>query len=255
MALEVTAAVLAAGQLAMTWLALDRLPETVLPYGPTGGGAVVAGAGLEAELWTWAVLALWALSIGSSLLVYRLAGSSPLPVLTAPVFAALLVLRAGVIGLNLDPGLTPARAVFRAVATGLVVLLAAGLAEAHRTRRRVRPALVREALYDEPAPRGPYYWALASTLLPYVVLPTRIRVIEEGLLALTPVSYLFVPREAIVEARAVGPAVAVLGGGLNLATSPKGAVRIRVRGRLLPLVLSVAHRDQFLGALDHGGGD
>ena len=236
----------------MSWLVLDRLPSTVVPYGPAGG-AFVAGAGLEAELWTWTVIALWALGLAGSLLVYRQVGSSPLPLLAVSVFATLLVFRAGAIGLNLDPGLSPGRVVFRAAVTGSLVLLIAGLAEQHRTRRRLRPALVAPARYDERAPRGLYYWALVGTVLPYVVLPTRIRVVDEGLVVVTPVSYLFVPLRAIAEARPIGVAAALTSSGLNLATSPRGAVRIRLRARLLPLVLAVVDRDRFLAALELPG--
>jgi len=246
--------ILVAGQIAMTWLALDRLPSTVVPYGPTGAALGLPGAALEAQMWTWMVLGLWSLGLGLGLVSYRVSGASPVPVLTSALFAALAVLRAGVIGLNLNPDLGQTAVFVRAVVAGGAVLLLAAGVEQWRTRKRLRHALTRKPRYDEPSPRGPFYWEMAACLVPYVLLPTRLRVIDEGLVAITPLTYLYVPLAAVAEARAVGPLPALLGGGVNLATSPGSAVRIKVRGRLLPLTLSVVDRPRFLAALGLGDG-
>ncbi len=134
------------------------------------------------------------------------------------------------------------------VAVWVALLLGAAL-EQWRTRKGIRPALARRALYDEKPPRGGYYWMMAALVLPSLVLPTRVRVLEEGLVVVTPTSYLFVPSGALIEARPTAWYEALLRGGVNLVSEPRKAVEIRRRGRVLPLMISVEDRERFLEAL------
>jgi hypothetical protein len=253
--LELCAGVLVLMQIGLSRLAIDDLPSTVVPYfSPSGLG--LPGAETEARLWIWMVIGFWSVLLGTSLWLHRAAGSSPVPIITVAALAFLAVLRAGVIALNLDPALTPSRVLFRAATAGLVVLLLGAGLERWRTRQRLVPALMRPAAYDEPAPRGPYYVlvGLLGLGLPWLFLPTRIRVMDDGLVAVTPVSYLWLPAPAIEAVEEASAAQAVLGTGINLVTSPLASVRIRRRRRWLPFVLSAADRPRFIAALRAAAG-
>lgn len=252
MVLEVCAAVLVALQLLLTWYALDDLPATVVPYfSPASASGMLPGAGIEARLWVWMVLGLWAMFFGTSLWLYRTTGSSPIPILSVGAFALLAVLRAGVIALNLNPALTPAKVLFRSLVAGLVVMLLGIMLERWRTKKRLVPALMRPALYDEPTPRGPYYFVLVllGMGLPWLLFPRRIKVLAEGVVAITPTTYLWIPAPALTRIEEAGLLQAIVGSGLNLATSPGKAVRLWRRRRWIPLVLSVVDRPRFMGVI------
>ncbi len=249
MVLEVCAAALVVLQLILTWYALDDLPSTVVPYfGPARATVGLPGAGIEARLWMWMVLGLWAMLLGTSLWLYRMTGSSPLPIVSVGAFAVLAVLRAGVIAMNLNPGLSPQRVLFRAVVAGTAVLVLGILLERWRTKKRLVPALMREALYDEPTPRGVYYFVLVvlGMGIPWLLLPRRIKVMSEGVVAITPTTFLWIPAPALERVEEATRFQAVVGSGLNLVTSPGNAVRLFRRRRWIPLVLSVVDRPRFL---------
>lgn len=250
--LELCAAVLVLVQLGLSWYALDDLPGTVVPYfGPARSILGLPGAETEARLWIWMVLGLWAMLLGSSLWLYRATGSSPVPIVSVGLLAFLAVLRSGVIALNLNPGLAPGRMLLRAVTAGVAALLLGVVLERWRTRRLLVPALMRPARYDEPTPRGMYYVlvTLLGAGLPWLFFPTRIKVMTDGLVAITPVGYLWIPAPAVHEADAANLVQAVLGTGLNFTTSPSSSVRLWRRRRWLPIVLSVVDRPRFLAVL------
>lgn len=256
--LELCAAILVLAQPAMTWFSLEHLPATVVPYfGPGRGALGLPGAALEARIWLWMVTGLWALLIGTSLLLYRAVRSTPIPIVSVGSLAFLAVLRSGVIALNLNPDLSPGRTLLRALAAGAVAVLLGATLERWRTRRRLVPALMRPALYDEPTPRGAYYWLLVAIGggLPALFLPSRVKLMDEGLVAITPVSHLWLPAPALERAAAAPWPAAVFGSGFNLTTAPLSSVRLFRRRGWLPLVLSVKDRDRFLEAAADLTGD
>lgn len=253
-ALELCALALALGQVALSWAAIDRLPSTVVPFFGLGGGggAGLPGAAAEAHVWTWAVLGLWAILTVGSLLLYRAVRSSPIPVLSVGLLAHLAVMRAGMIALNLDPALSPRQVLLRAAGTGLVAALLGAAVERWRSRKKLPPALVAPARYDEPTPRDLSFYLVTAlgAGIPLLLVPTRVRVIDDGVLAITPVSYFVVPAAAIERAERSGWLQALAGPGVNLAASPGSAVRIFRRARRFPVVLSVADPDRFLAAVE-----
>jgi hypothetical protein len=254
-ALELCALALALGQVALSWAALDRLPSTVVPFfglGAGGGGAGLPGAEAEALVWTWAVLGLWAILAGGSLLLYRAVRSSPIPVLAVGLLAHLAVMRAGMIALNLDPALSPRQVLLRAATTGLIAALLGAAVERWRSRKKLPPALVARARYDERTPRDLAFYLVAAlgAGIPLLLLPTRVRVIDDGVLAITPLSYFVLPAAAIERVERAGWLQALAGPGVTLAASPGSAVRIFRRARRFPVVVSVTAPDRFLAAVE-----
>ena len=250
--LEATALLLVVAQLLLSWIALERLPSTVVPYFHLGGlTATAPDAGAEAQLWTWTVLALWTVMVTGSVALYRLLGASPLPIVSVGLLTFLALLRAGVIALNLSPHLSPPRALLRAVATGLVAAILAGLLERWRSRQRLAPLLVGESSYDEPTPRPWSYHVICVLGLgaPWLLMPTRLRMTNLGLVAITPVTYFLVPRQAIRKAETITRIQALLGQGVNVATDYDSALRIWRHKRLFPLVMSASRRDQLIALL------
>jgi hypothetical protein len=244
---------LVVAQLLLSWIALERLPTTVVPYFHLGGlTATAPDASAEARLWTWTVLALWTVMVTGSVALYRLLGASPVPIVSVGLLTFLALLRAGVIALNLSPHLSPQRVLLRAAATGVVAAILAGLLERWRSRQRLAPLLVEESSYDEPTPR-PWSYNLICVLglgLPWLLLPTRLRMTSPGLVAVTPVTYFLVPREAVRQAESITRVQALLGQGVNLASDYDSALRIWRHRRLFPLVISAKGRDQLVALLE-----
>jgi hypothetical protein len=251
-ALELCAFALAAGQVALSWAALDGLPNTVVPYfGLGGGSAGLPGAVAEARVWSWAVVGLWSILACASLLMYRAIRSTPVPVLAVGLLAHLAVLRAGMIALNLDPNLEPRGVLLRATATGVVAMLLGATLERWRSRKKLPRALVARAAYDERTPRDLAFYLVAVLGLgiPLLLVPTRVRVFDDGVLAITPVSYFLLPAAAIERAERAGRLQALAGAGINFAASPGAAVRVFRRARHFPVVFSVSDPDRFLAAV------
>jgi hypothetical protein len=256
--LELCAALLVLAQPALTWISSEYMPATVLPfYGPGQGASGLAITATEAGLWTWLVIGLWSMLLGISLVFYRAVSSTFIPILSVSGMAFLAVLRAGVISLNLTPDLSPARVLLRAVTSAIAVLILAALLERWRSRKLLVPALMRPALYDEPAPLGIYFAVicLLTSGLSWIFVPSRVKVMDRGLVAITPVSYLWLPAAAIERAEAATRLQAVLGGGINLATTPTSSIRLILRRRWFPVVVSVADRDRFLQVIRDLTGD
>lgn len=251
-ALEGIAALLVVAQLIFSLIALDQLPNTVVPYFSPGRSALgLPGAEYEARVWSWTIIGLWAMLLGASLISYRSLRSTPVPVVSVGLFAALAVLRAGVIALNLNPLLSPRLVLLRALATGAAAALLAAAVERFRTRKRLVPALVARASYDEPTPRGAVFTLVAvlGAFIPLVLVPSRVRVTERAVVVITPVSFFLLPLVTIESAERVGPLQALFGAGINLASHPRRAVRLRRRGAL-SVVVSVTDPDRFLEALE-----
>jgi hypothetical protein len=256
-ALEACAALLAAAQVALGVVALDRLPTTVVPYFGPGSVSGLAGAGDEARLWASMIGGAWVLLLCVGVLMYRSVRSTPLPILSVTLLASLAVLRAGALSLNLDPSASPRGALLRAGVTAVAVLGLAASVERSRSRARLAPALVAPATVESGAPRGPARWIVAALGLgvPLLFAPERVRVIAAGVLVVTPVSYFLIPRSAVERVERVPPLLALIATGINLASDPARTVRVVRRGRALPVLFSVADPDAFVGACGPSRGD
>lgn len=247
--LELSAAALVAAQLLLSWLALDRLPSTVVPYfGPGRAVMGLPGAEAEARLWLWMVVGLYAMLLGGSLVMYRAIRSTPIPIVAVGAFAFLAVLRAGAISLNLNPAMSPKQALLRALLAGVVALLLGVAVERFRSRRLLPPLLIGKSDYDERTPRGTAHILVAILGLgvPLLVMPTRVRVTERGVVVVTAVSFFTVPAIVIDRVERAPALQALFGAGINLASTPSAAVRIFRRGRFFPLLISVSDRERFL---------
>ena len=251
--LEFSAFVLVVAQLFLSWLALDRLPSTVIPYFGLGGGSIgLPAAAAEARLWVWMVVGLWAMLITASVLMYRAIQTTPIPIVSVSALAFLAVLRAGAISLNLNPVASPKQVLLRAILVGVVAFLLGVAVERFRSRKQLPPLLIGKALYDERAPRGLAYYAIMGLGLgvPALFVPVRARVIDSGVLVITAVSHFSIPRVSIERIERATPLQSLFGAGVNFAASPTQAVRIFRRGRLFPVVFSVAKRDRFIEAVE-----
>ena len=136
----------------------------------------------------------------------------------------------------------------RSTVTGLVVLLLGVIVERWRSRKKIPPALVTKATYDERIHKSAATWiiVLLGLGIPLLFTPERVRVIGEGIVVVTPVGYFLLPMVAIDRVERSGRLQALLGAGVNLAGDPSTAVRIFRKRRLFPVVISVEDPKRFI---------
>lgn len=255
--LELVVVILVVVQIALSWIALERLPGTTIPYYGPARSMGLAAAVIEARIWTWTIVGLWSMMIGSSLLLYRAIRSTPIPIFSVSLFALLAVLRAGAIALNLNPGLSPRQVLLRALLAGVIALMLSVMVERWRSRKKLPPALVAKARYDESTPRGTIFFTVVILGLgiPLLLIPSRVRVLAAGVLVVTPVSYFMIPAAAVTRVERAGRLQALFGAGVNLTGDPASAVRIFRAKRFFPLVMSVTDPDRFVEALSEIKGE
>lgn len=249
--LESIVLILVVVQIVLSWIALDRLPGTTVPYYGPARSMGLPAAVVEARIWTWTVVGLWSMMIGASLLLYRSIRSTPIPIFSAALFALLAVLRAGAIALNLNPTLSPRQVLLRGILAGVITLMLAVMVERWRSRKKLPPALITRARYDEATPKGASFVTVVILGLgiPFLLIPTRVRVIAAGVLVVTPVSYFLIPGAAVARVERAGMLQALFGAGINLTGNPASAVRLFRTKRFFPLVMSVTDPDRFIDAV------